>query len=479
MKFIKTSPILLPIIIFALFLILSLLQIFELHPSGTGTNYYADNLFYYSINIITWLSGAFLLNLLINTFVWGGLFKSSISNSFNQIVIDFIAIAIYVLASLGILTKVIQIELNSFWITLAIIFLIVGTALRRRALALSSGSLFTTDKPFNIGDWIEIVDNSIEKVGGEVTDIKMRNIKLKSADNTIIVIPQSILTSVIIKNYSGITDEISIELLFNLSSAYPTERVMRVLKASVVDALLTLNLLSKTNEPKITINATNELGIEYSAKYYVQPKHITDRDELNNLIYSKVLSHLTHTGMKLITKDSKFPTAQSYFQFGYDKKFILLHNELFSLFTTNEIENLSDSITLVSKSKDTVLIKEEDSGESMFLLVEGLLRVSTTTDDKEIELAVLSPGAYLGEMSLFTGEPRSATVTVISNSIVCEIKKDDIQDILNNRPELVEAISNTIAKRTSMNVQAIENAGKKQSHFYDNILGKIKSFFNL
>lgn len=478
MKFIKTSPILLPIIVFILFLTLASLKIFELHPSGTGTNYYADNLFYYSINIIAWLSGAFLLNLLINTFLWGGLFRSSISNSFNQIVIDFVAIAIYILSFIGILTKVLQIELNSFWITLAIIFLIIGTSLRRRALALSSGSLFTTDKPFNIGDWIEIVDNTLEKVAGEVTNIKMRNITLRSDDNAIIVIPQSILNSVVVKNYSGTFDEISIELLLNLSSAYPTERVMRVLKASATDALLALNLLSK-NGPKITINATNELGIEYSVKYYIQPKHIIDRTKINNLIYSKVLSHLTHTGMKLITKDSQFPTAQSYFQFGYDKKFILLHNELFSLFTTNEINSLSDSITLVSKPKDTVLIKEKDSGESMFLLVEGLLRVSTKTNNKEIELAILSPGAYIGEMSLFTGEPRSATITIVSDAIVCEIKKDDIQDILNNRLELVEAISNTIAKRTSMNMQAIENAGKKEHHFYDNVLGKIKSFFNL
>ncbi|MCF6268181.1 MAG: mechanosensitive ion channel family protein [Melioribacteraceae bacterium] len=478
MKFIKTSPIFLPFTIFAISLILSLLQLFEIHPTEAGTNYYADHLFYYLINSTLWLSGALLFNILVHTFIWNGLFKRPISNNFNQIIIDFISVSIYVFALMGILTKVVKIELNTFWLTIAVIILIVGTALRRRALLLSSGSLFTTDKPFNIGDWIEVIDNSIGKVEGEVIDIRIRNIKLKSADNTVTIIPQSVLSNIVVKNYSGSKDQVSIQLFFNLSSAYPTERVKRVLMASVIDALTPLNISDK--EPEINISATNELGIEYSIKYFIRPEKITERTEINDLIYKKVLSHLSFTGMKLITKDSLFPTEQSYFQFGYDKKLILLHNELFSHFTKKEIDQLSRKISVFSVAKEDVLIKQNESGESMFLVVEGLLKVSMKTAKGEvIQLAILSPGAYLGEMSLFTGEPRSATVAAISDSIVCEIKKEDIREILNNRSELVEAISDTITDRTIMNIQAIEDAGKKKKHFYDNILGKIKSFFNL
>jgi branched-chain amino acid transport system substrate-binding protein len=478
MKFIKTSSFLLPVMVFAIFLFLSLLNIFELHSNETG--YYIDNLFYYAINIGAWLSGAFLLNLLINTFLWGGLFKRPIANNFSQVIIDFISITIYVFAFLGILTKVVGTDLSPFWLTIAVIILIVGTALRRRALSLSSGSAFTTDKPFNIGDWIEIIDNSIGKIEGEVTDVRMRNIKLKSADNTVIVLPQSILSSVIVKNYTGITDEIKIELLFNLSSAYPTNRVIRVLEASVIDALIVLDLLEE-KEPEININATNELGVEYSAKYFIKPEKIVERTKINDLIYSKVLSHLAFTGMKLITRDSIFPTEQGYFHFGYDKKLILIHNELFNPFTNKEIDKLSKNITIVPLKKDSTLIKQGDSGESMFLIVEGVLQVSMIReeDNQNIKLAVLSPGAYLGEMSLFTGDPRSATVTALSDAVVCEIKKDDIHEILNERSELVEVISKTIAERTVMNMQAIEDASKKKGHFYDHVLGKMKSFFNL
>ncbi len=479
MKFIKTSPIILPTIIFAIFLSLSLLQLFELHPNETGTNFYTDHVFYYVINSVTWLSGALLFNILVNTFIWGGLFKRPISSNFNQVIIDFIAVSIYVFALIGILTKVVLIELNAFWITIAVIILIVGTAMRRRALSLSSGSLFTTDKPFNIGDWIEIIDNTIGKIEGEVTDIRIRNIKLKSADNTVLVIPQSILSNVVVKNYSGSADKITNEILFNLSLAYPTDRVKRVLRASAIDALTNLNLC-EGKEPKVIINSTGELGIEYSVKYFIKPERITDKKEIDDLIYKKVISHLTYTGMTLSTKDSIFPTEQSYFQFGYDKKLILLHNELFAHFTENEIEQLSKIISVYPTPKDSVLIKQGESGESMFLVVEGLFQVSMVTeDDKKLELAMLSPGAYLGEMSLFTGEPRSASVVAVSDSVVCEIKKDDIHDILNNRNELVESISNTIAERTMMNIHAIEDLNTKKNHFYDNILGKIKTFFNL
>ena len=105
------------------------------------------------------------------------------------------------------------------------------------------------------------------------------------------------------------------------------------------------------------ISDTNELGIEYSIKYLIKPEKIVDKLKIDDLIYKKVLSHLSYTGMKLITKDSLFPTEQSYFQFGFDKKLILMHNELFSHFTQKEIDQLSNKITVFSISKDDVLKK--------------------------------------------------------------------------------------------------------------------------
>ncbi len=206
------------------------------------------------------------------------------------------------------------------------------------------------------------------------------------------------LSNVVVKNYSGTSNKISIQLFFNLSSAYPTDRVKRVLMASTIDALTSLNLCNG-KEPEIIINATNELGVEYSIKYFISSERIVEKDKINDLIYKKVISHLAFTGMTLASRDSIFPTEQSYFQFGYDKKLILFHNELFSHFTEEEVKQLSTSISVYPISKDATLIQQGESGESMFLVVEGLFQVTMKTeDDKKLKLAMLSPGSYLGEM---------------------------------------------------------------------------------
>ena len=59
------------------------------------------------------------------------------------------------------------------------------------------------------------------------------------------------------------------------------------------------------------------------------------------------------------------------------------------------------------------LVQEGDEGDSLFVIERGSVRVTKADPDqdgKSVDLAVLEEGAFFGEMSLLTGEPRSATV---------------------------------------------------------------------
>ena len=104
---------------------------------------------------------------------------------------------------------------------------------------------------------------------------------------------------------------------------------------------------------------------------------------------------------------------------------------------------------------------------AMFILIEGLLDVSMVTEnDENINIGRLTPGEYFGEMSLLTGEARTATVTAITDSVAYEIKKEHLQEIIESRPEIAEDIINTVAIRTSSNLQLIEEAEKAGKNFY-------------
>ena len=66
-----------------------------------------------------------------------------------------------------------------------------------------------------------------------------------------------------------------------------------------------------------------------------------------------------------------------------------------------------------------------DEGDSAYVICLGRVRVSL--DPGDAELAVLEPGAYFGEMSLLTGEPRTATVRTLEDCEVMEVTDEQFR----------------------------------------------------
>ncbi len=89
--------------------------------------------------------------------------------------------------------------------------------------------------------------------------------------------------------------------------------------------------------------------------------------------------------------------------------------------------------------------RQGDAGHSAFVVCDGRVRVSL--DPGDVELAVLERGAYFGEMSLLTGDPRTASVRALGDCTVVEITSDAFRAFVLNQPALVERIGAVIAER--------------------------------
>ena len=93
------------------------------------------------------------------------------------------------------------------------------------------------------------------------------------------------------------------------------------------------------------------------------------------------------------------------------------------------------------------------------------------------------PGQVFGEMSLLTGEPRSATVRTISDVRVLEIKKQNLEIILKNRPGLAQILSDIVVDRKQKNLNHLNemSANIRQHHEEERrqLLLRIKKFFRL
>jgi CRP-like cAMP-binding protein len=160
-----------------------------------------------------------------------------------------------------------------------------------------------------------------------------------------------------------------------------------------------------------------------------------------------------------------------------------LYNSLFSKLNINELFEMSLKVNYAHYSQSDHLIKRGDSDNSMMIMCTGNADVVIHVDGSPLSVNTLWPGDYFGEMSLFTGEPRSADIIATSETKVIVITKEAIAGILESNPSLVTEIANMISSRLKLNElnrEQLANVSNKDSGSKPNFLvGLIKNFFNL
>ncbi len=84
---------------------------------------------------------------------------------------------------------------------------------------------------------------------------------------------------------------------------------------------------------------------------------------------------------------------------------------LFSMLTNEQAQTVADGVIKRRYRRGEIIVEQGRKSDALFILLSGRARVVTSDSrGREVILAVLEPGDYLGEMSLIDNEPHSATV---------------------------------------------------------------------
>lgn len=107
------------------------------------------------------------------------------------------------------------------------------------------------------------------------------------------------------------------------------------------------------------------------------------------------------------------------------------------------------------------IVKEGDAGACMYVIQQGQVEVVTGRDGDLQRLALLGDGDFFGEMALFGGEERSATVRAVGEARVLKVDKRTLLRRIQEDPllalNLLEALSDRI-RRLNERVTASERA---------------------
>lgn len=114
---------------------------------------------------------------------------------------------------------------------------------------------------------------------------------------------------------------------------------------------------------------------------------------------------------------------------------------LFRDLELDELESVAEACRELTLSPGETIIEENSVGDSMYVIVEGAVKVYKQDfyGGKEV-ITTLHEGDHFGELSLFDSAPRSAAVTTIKNSVLLELRGEDVRALMEDNAYLARSI---------------------------------------
>ena len=120
---------------------------------------------------------------------------------------------------------------------------------------------------------------------------------------------------------------------------------------------------------------------------------------------------------------------------------------LFANLSPGDLKQVAAIAQEESFSDGVMLTNEGDIGDVMFIIVSGEVRVTTTRNQNEVELARRKAGEYVGEMALISKEPRSASLAAVGNVHALCIDQKSFESLLRDRPDVSLAVIQVLCER--------------------------------
>jgi CRP-like cAMP-binding protein len=129
---------------------------------------------------------------------------------------------------------------------------------------------------------------------------------------------------------------------------------------------------------------------------------------------------------------------------------------LFTALDEAAATSLRASMDSVKIAKGGILFKEGDDGEHLYVIVEGKLKLGTSSGDgRENLLSILGPGEMFGELSLFDPGPRTSTATAVTDAKMLSLGHEKVIPWLKQHPEVALQLLERLARRLRRTNEAV------------------------
>ena len=131
---------------------------------------------------------------------------------------------------------------------------------------------------------------------------------------------------------------------------------------------------------------------------------------------------------------------------------------IFSTLSKDQLERIAEITEEQNFQPGRVIIRQGDPGDNLCILAKGRVKVfRTSREGHDTVLAQLEPPESIGEMALLTGEPRSASVQAIEETVLLIIHKNSFDAVLEDNPRLFREFSAMLSERIRQSNLRVED----------------------
>ena len=386
------------------------------------------------------------------------------SERFPAIVQDVAVIAIFMVIATVLLRE-------QLLTTTAVSAVVIGFALQDTLGNLFAGLAIQIEKPFRVGQWIQVSGRE-----GQVQEITWRATKLRTKDGEFLVLPNSIVSKEPVLNYSEPTVANSVSVNVGASYLTPPNDV----KAAILAAITNAPLAIRAPEPKVLVQGFGDSAINYTAYFWVND-YGTEREARDQV--------RTNVWYEFRRRNIEIPWP---IQIQYERDEEPTWNErhvataaeslgaidLFAPLSREARQALAATSRHQLFAAGECIVRQGAGGESMFVILSGRVRVTIEPSGQEV--AVIPAGGFCGEMSMLTGDARTATVSAVDDAVVLEISAADFRALAESNPALLDHVSTIVGtRRTGLEEARANAAAIAAPELKQNFLARMRKFLTL
>ncbi|RPJ85562.1 MAG: hypothetical protein EHM13_00610 [Acidobacteria bacterium] len=420
------SKLRLSLLLFAAHVLLAMVLDWSTRQGGQGATDFAARIRSIDHLVIALAIVNVVVVLLINPFR-----ADRVPDHFPNIVQDTVVIALFALVATFVMRE-------KFLTTSAVTAVVIGFALQDTLGNMFAGLAIQIEKPFRVGHWV-----TVGGFEGMVTEITWRATKLRTKTGNLVVMPNNVLSKEAVVNYSEPALQTRLEVEVGVSYDEPPNEV----KAALLGAVKGLEAVLETPAADVVVADFGHSAIIYRVRFWTTDfaRDGLVRDRVRTAMYYVLRRRQMEIPFPIHVEYARREEPSRTPERALQLQDILAGVPLFSSLSDENRADLVSSAAEQIYAAGEAIVRQDNAGESLFVVCRGSVRVTVEPAGREV--ATIGEGGYFGEMSLLTGEPRTATVSAIPDCSVLEITAPSFRKIALANPAVLEQMTRDVSLR--------------------------------